>query len=80
MVQKHRLLLFALLDLNCAAFCISEAFAAFLPAGGVPLSYAIAISYVLVDTFDKGRKAKVESMSEFTRKASALPPTLNPDK
>jgi len=58
---------------------LGEAFAAFLPAGGVPLSYAIAISYVLVDTFDKGRKAKVESMSEFTRKASALPPTLNPD-
>ncbi len=37
-------------------FC-SEAFAAWLPAGGVPLSYAIAVGYVIVDTVDKGRKA-----------------------
>ncbi len=34
-----------------------EAFAAWLPLGGVPLSYAIAIGYVLVDTADKGVKA-----------------------
>jgi len=33
------------------------AFAAWLPLGGVPLSYAIAIGYVLVDTADKGVKA-----------------------
>lgn len=34
-----------------------EAFAAWIPPFGVPLSYGIAISYVLVDTIDKGAKA-----------------------
>lgn len=34
-----------------------EAFAAWLPPFGVPLSYAIAIAYVLVDTADKGIRA-----------------------
>lgn len=34
-----------------------EAFAAWLPAGGVPASYAVAIAYVLADTLDKTRKA-----------------------
>mmetsp|Transcript_24481 Transcript_24481/g.61652 ORF Transcript_24481/g.61652 Transcript_24481/m.61652 type:complete len:342 (+) Transcript_24481:216-1241(+) len=58
---------------------LGEAFAAFLPPAGVPLSYAVAIAYVLVDTFDKGRKAKVESAAEFGRKADALPPSLNAD-
>lgn len=33
-----------------------EALAAFLPAGGVPASYALAISYVLADTVDKANK------------------------
>lgn len=36
---------------------VGEAFAAWLPPGGVPASYALAISYVLVDTYDKGVKA-----------------------
>ena len=35
----------------------SEAFAAWLPPFGVPLSYAVAIGYVVVDTIDKGLKA-----------------------
>jgi len=35
---------------------LGEAFAAWLFAGGVPLSYAIAIGYVLFDTFDKYNK------------------------
>ena len=35
----------------------SEAFAAWLPPFGVPLSYAVAIGYVIVDTVDKGLKA-----------------------
>lgn len=35
---------------------LGEAFAAWLFPGGVPLSYAIAISYVLFDTWDKYRK------------------------
>jgi hypothetical protein len=34
-----------------------EAFAAWLFQGGVPLSYAIAIGYVCVDTVDKAYKA-----------------------
>ena len=34
-----------------------EAFAAWIPPFGVPLSYGIAISYVIVDTVDKGAKA-----------------------
>ena len=36
---------------------LSEAFAAWLPPFGVPLSYAVAIGYVVVDTIDKGLKA-----------------------
>ena len=39
-------------------FCLRrEAFAAWIPPFGVPLSYGIAISYVIVDTIDKGAKA-----------------------
>eukprot|EP00210_Caulerpa_lentillifera_P000463 g446.t1 len=37
---------------------LGEAFAAWLPPGGVPLSYAVAVGYVLVDTGDKGLKAQ----------------------
>lgn len=38
-------------------FLCREAFAVWIPPFGVPLSYGIAISYVLVDTIDKGAKA-----------------------
>ena len=43
----------------------SEAFAAWLPPFGVPLSYAIAIGYVLVDTVDKGVKAYARAKEEL---------------
>ena len=43
----------------------SEAFAAWLPPFGVPLSYAIAIGYVLVDTVDKGLKAYARAKDEL---------------
>lgn len=43
----------------------SEAFAAWLPPFGVPLSYAVAIGYVLVDTIDKGVKAKARADTEL---------------
>jgi hypothetical protein len=36
---------------------VGEAFGAWLPAGGVPASYAVAIAYVLVDTYDKASSA-----------------------
>ena len=42
-----------------------EAFAAWLPFWGVPFSYAVAVSYVLVDTADKGRKAFEEAQQEL---------------
>lgn len=35
-----------------------EAFAAWLPPLGVPLSYGVAIAYVLVDTYDKFARAR----------------------
>jgi len=43
----------------------SEAFAAWLPPLGVPLSYAVAIGYVLVDTVDKGLKAYARAREEL---------------
>jgi hypothetical protein len=42
-----------------------EAFAAWIPAWGVPFSYAVAISYVLVDTGDKGVAAYREAQAEL---------------
>ena len=42
-----------------------EAFAAWLPIGGVPLSYAVAIAYVLVDTYDKGHMAYLSAGVEL---------------
>ena len=36
---------------------VGEAFEAFLPEWGVAASYGLAITYVLADTFDKGKKA-----------------------
>ncbi|GMH32869.1 hypothetical protein BSKO_00703 [Bryopsis sp. KO-2023] len=44
---------------------LGEAFAAWLPVGGVPLSYAVAIGYVLVDTGDKGFKAYDKASTEL---------------
>lgn len=45
---------------------LGEAFAAWLPVGGVPLSYAVAIGYVLVDTGDKGLKAYAKAGEELS--------------
>eukprot|EP00892_Ulva_mutabilis_P006542 jgi/Ulvmu1/425/UM001_0432.1 len=44
---------------------LGEAFAAWLPAVGVPASYATAIAYVLVDTYDKTSKAHSEARSSM---------------
>eukprot|EP01026_Neomeris_dumetosa_P026045 TRINITY_DN2131_c0_g1_i3.p1 TRINITY_DN2131_c0_g1~~TRINITY_DN2131_c0_g1_i3.p1 ORF type:complete len:472 (-),score=62.78 TRINITY_DN2131_c0_g1_i3:172-1542(-) len=46
---------------------LGEAFAAWLPVGGVPLSYAVAIGYVLTDTVDKGRKALKEASDDLKK-------------
>lgn len=46
-------------------FVCREAFAAWLFNGGVPLSYAIAVAYVLFDTRDKGVKAYNEAKKEL---------------
>ena len=43
-----------------------EAFAAWLPFWGVPFSYAVAITYVLTDTADKGTKAFRNSHGELS--------------
>ena len=50
-----------------------EAFAAWLPPFGVPLSYAIAISYVLVDTYDKGQRAYKAAEQELGSRPSLHP-------
>ena len=42
-----------------------EAFAAWIPVWGVPFSYGVAISYVLVDTGDKGIAAYREAQAEL---------------
>lgn len=55
-----------------------EAFAAWLPAYGVPLSYAVAIGYVLVDTADKGSKAYANAKKELDSKASLHPEVDTP--
>ncbi|KAK9796970.1 hypothetical protein WJX73_002036 [Symbiochloris irregularis] len=43
-----------------------EAFAAWLPIWGVPFSYAVAVSYVLVDTYDKGHLAFLQAGIELS--------------
>lgn len=48
----------------------SEAFAAWLPPFGVPLSYAVAIGYVVVDTIDKGLKAYSNAGAELEQGVS----------
>ncbi len=55
-----------------------EAFAAWLPLGGVPLSYAIAIGYVLVDTADKGVKAFQLAQQELGGNAALHPEVDTP--
>ena len=47
-----------------------EAFAAWLPAFGVPLSYAVAVAYVLVDTVDKALAAQRDATSQLSRSTS----------
>lgn len=57
---------------------LGEAFSAWLFPGGVPLSYVVAISYVLFDTWDKYTKtlADAEEKIESTR----LPKTVDKSK
>lgn len=50
-----------------------EAFAAWLPFWGVPFSYAVAVSYVLTDTADKGGKAYRRSQGELASNAELHP-------
>mmetsp|Transcript_16742 Transcript_16742/g.39781 ORF Transcript_16742/g.39781 Transcript_16742/m.39781 type:complete len:314 (-) Transcript_16742:127-1068(-) len=59
---------------------LGEAFGAWLPPGGVPLSYGIAISYVLVDTYDKGMAAKRESAEQLERKSAAIPESVDRER
>jgi len=56
---------------------LGEAFNAWLPAGGVPASYAVAIAYVLIDTIDKGFQAKQESIKQLSQNRSGVPQDLN---
>ena len=56
----------------------SEAFAAWLPFWGVPFSYAVAVSYVLVDTADKGVKAYQLARLELGANASLHPEVHTP--
>jgi len=56
---------------------LGEAFAAWLFPGGVPLSYAIAVGYVLFDTRDKGIKAYNEAKSELKSGDATLNGNVN---
>ena len=53
-----------------------EAFAAWLPLGGVPASYAVAVGYVVTDTIDKGFKAYAQAREELEGNES-LPTEVN---
>lgn len=53
-----------------------EAFAAWLPLGGVPASYAVAVGYVITDTIDKGFKAYAQACEELEGNES-LPSEVN---
>lgn len=48
---------------------VGEAFAPYLPSWGVPASYAVATTYVLMDTIDKTKKTydKTESLKESAK-------------
>lgn len=47
---------------------LGEAFAAWLFAGGVPLSYAVAIGYVLFDTYDKYTKTLADAETKLSQR------------
>ena len=64
--------------LNQDVFAAREAFAAWLPFWGVPFSYGVAISYVLVDTADKGIKAYQLARSELGGNATLHPEVDTP--
>lgn len=55
-----------------------EAFVAWIPLWGVPASYAVAITYVLVDTYDKYARAKTEAKQELD--SINLDPSVNESK
>ncbi|KAI3428478.1 hypothetical protein D9Q98_007303 [Chlorella vulgaris] len=57
---------------------LGEAFAAWLFAGGVPLSYAVAIGYVLFDTYDKWQKTQADARRKLTSRP--LPASLDVDR
>lgn len=57
---------------------LGEAFAAWLFPGGVPLSYAVAIGYVLFDTADKYSKTYKDAQAKL--RARPLPAEVNIDK
>ena len=63
---------------TCPPLSHREAFAAWLPLGGVPLSYAVAIGYVLVDTADKGVKAFQMAQQELGANAALHPEVDTP--
>lgn len=57
---------------------LGEAFAAWLFPGGVPLSYAVAIGYVLFDTADKYNKTSKDAQAKLTSRL--LPPSVDVTK
>lgn len=57
---------------------VGEAFAAWLFNGGVPLSYAVAIGYVLFDTVDKYNKTLEDARQKLS--ARKLPADVDLDK
>lgn len=57
---------------------LGEAFAAWLFAGGVPLSYAIAIGYVCFDTVDKYRKTLADARLKLGTRA--MPDSVDLEK
>ena len=57
---------------------LGEAFAAWLFPGGVTLSYAVAIGYVLFDTVDKYNKTLNEAQEKLSIRS--LPPSINLSK
>lgn len=54
---------------------VGEAVAAWLPPLGVPFSYAVAVAYVLVDTYDKAAAAHREAAALQHRPASGAAPS-----
>jgi len=59
---------------------LGEAFASWLFTGGVPLSYAVAISYVLFDTWDKYRKTLDEADGKLSARKSIISSDVDVDK